>query len=372
MSGRVVATLAVVAALLTGCGVGVERLPLPAPGIGGAGYHLTAVFSNALNLPDRAKVRLDGADVGEVVSMTARDYTAVVDLRILDAVRLPAGTTAELRSATPLGDIFVSLVRPDPAGGAAATLRDGDTIPIASTVTAASIENVLSQTALLVNGGVIGNLTRVLNGVGSAVGHDGAGLAAMIHESRALVTTMTTRTDDIRAVLAQASALAETLHTRRDSINDLLTASAPALMVIADNTAMIVQLVNQLAAVTAQLKRFPSIAGVDTRSLVRDMNRLSVAFNDVATDPRVSIDNLVRVLPPALKLFSAATTHADVDMQQLALGHIGDLNHEWDPEFHGPKWADWDNMVGSVRFALTQLGDRVWGPDRGQIWGPGQ
>lgn len=368
---RLTAVASSAAVLVAGCGVGVEQLPLPAPGIGGPGYHLTAVFANALNLPNRAKVRLDGADVGEVVSMAARDYTAVVDMRILEGVRLPAGTAAELRSATPLGDIFVSLVRPADTAGAE-NLRDGDTIPIASTLTAASVEQVLTQTSLLVNGGVIGNLTRVLNGLGTAVGRDGAGLTSMIRESRALVTTMTSRTDDIRAVLSQTSALAESLNARRDSINDLLTEAAPALMVIADNTATIVDLVNRMAAVTRQLERFPSIGGVDTRSLVHDMNQLSIAFNDVSTDPQVSINNIVRVLPPALKLFSAPATHADVDLQQLALGHIEDLNHFADPQFTGPKWADWDNLVGSVRFVLTQLGDRVWGPDRGQIWGPGE
>lgn len=363
--------LPLAAALLTGCSVGVEQLPLPAPGIGGDSYRLTAEFSNALNLPDRAKVRVAGADVGEVVAMTAKDYTAVVDMRILAQVQLPSGTTAELRSATPLGDIFVSL-RPPADTAHPRLLRDGDTIGIASTVAAATIEEVLTSTSMLVNGGVIGNLTRVLNGVGSAVGHDGEGLAALIRESRALVTTMSARTDDIRAVMSQTAALADTLNTRRDAINEVLASSAPALSVIADNTATIVGLVDQLGAVTRQLQRFPSIAGTDTRSLIGDLNRLSAAFNETAVDPRVTMDNLLRVLPPALKLFSANAAHSDVDLQQLALGHIGDKNHLGDPEFHGPKWADWDNLVGSLRFVITQLGDRVWGPDRDRIWGPHQ
>lgn len=368
---RWLVAIPVTTALLAGCSVGVEQLPLPAPGIGGGGYRLTAEFANALNLPDRAKVRIGGADVGEVVAMTAKDYTAIVEMRVVDSVRLPTGTTAELRSATPLGDIFVSL-RPPAQPGDGSVLRDGDTIPIASTLAAATIEEVLTSTSMLVNGGVIGNLTRVLNGVGSAVGHDGEGLAALIRESRALVTTMSTRTDDIRAVLTQTAALADALHTRADAINDVLDSSAPALTVIADNTATIVDLVDRMGAVTRQLQRLPSIAGTDTRSLVHDLNQLSQAFNDTAVDPRVTMDNLLRVLPPALKLFSANATHSDVDLQQLALGHIPDKNHLGDPEFHGPKWADWDNLVGSLRFVITQLGDRVWGPDRDRIWGPHQ
>lgn len=356
------------ATVLAGCSKGVEDLPLPAPGIGGSSYQLNAVFTNALNLPDRAKVRVGGADVGEVVAMRAENYTAVVQMQIIDGVRLPVGTTAELRSATPLGDIFVALHPPD--SGDATALRDGDTIALPQTVAAATVEDVLTSTSMLVNGGVVRNLTRVLNGLGSAVGPDGEGLAAMIQESRRLVTTMSARSDEIRTVLTGVTELAETLDADRTAINDVLGSSAPALAVIADNTTQIVDLIQRMNVVTAQLERFPSIAGTDTRSLVRDLNALSAAFNDAALDPQVSLDNLLRVIPPALKFFSSNAAHSDVDLQQVALGHIEDLNHLGDPAFHGPKWTDWDNLVGSLKFVLTQLGDRVWGPDRGQVWGP--
>ncbi|MGV0660903.1 MlaD family protein, partial [Mycolicibacterium pulveris] len=63
---------------LSGCATeGLASLPLPAPGVGSGGYQLTAVFSNALNLPANAKVKLAGADVGQMESIEARNYTAV-------------------------------------------------------------------------------------------------------------------------------------------------------------------------------------------------------------------------------------------------------------------------------------------------------
>ena len=43
-----------------------ESLDLPAPSIGSDDYAVTATFANALNLPDMAKVRIKGADIGEV------------------------------------------------------------------------------------------------------------------------------------------------------------------------------------------------------------------------------------------------------------------------------------------------------------------
>ena len=97
-----------------GCATnGLASLPLPKPGLSrGSGYSVTAVFENALNLPAFAKVRLAGADVGELDSLEAKDYTAVAKLRIRDGVQLPKGTTVELRSATPLGDVFIALKPP--------------------------------------------------------------------------------------------------------------------------------------------------------------------------------------------------------------------------------------------------------------------
>ena len=50
---------------------GLDSLPLPAPNMGSKSYQLTSRFATALNLPAKAKVRLGGADVGEVESMEA-------------------------------------------------------------------------------------------------------------------------------------------------------------------------------------------------------------------------------------------------------------------------------------------------------------
>src|SRR4026207_1467558 len=103
------------AALLrvAGGGTGLESLPLPAPGLTANSITVTAVFSNALNLPAKAKVKLNGADIGEVESTHARNFTARVTMRIRSDVPVRVGTTAQLRSATPLGDVFVAL-KPDP------------------------------------------------------------------------------------------------------------------------------------------------------------------------------------------------------------------------------------------------------------------
>ncbi|WP_280434594.1 MlaD family protein, partial [Nocardia carnea] len=217
---RFLAAAAVAVGTATGCSASLDELPLPAPGVPGDSWSLTATFANALNLPTKAKVRFNGADIGLVESMVARDYTAVVTMRIRPEVQLPAGTTAELRSATPMGDVYVALTAPQspPAGGG--LLRDGATIPIESTSAAATIEEVLSRSSLLVNGGAIENLTEIAQGLGEHLDGRGDRVAAVLDRTRQLLETLTARSGQIDAILAGAAALGTTLGTQHTALGD--------------------------------------------------------------------------------------------------------------------------------------------------------
>jgi virulence factor Mce-like protein len=351
-------------AVLAGCAVGLESLPLAGPGATGDTYTLTAVFANALNLPAKAKVKLNGADIGEVESISATNFTARVGMRIRDDVRLPQGVTAELRSATPLGDLFVAI---HPAAGQPADpvpLRDGDTIPLDATNGGATVEDVLGSAALLVNGGVIRNLTTLLNGAGASVGGKGANVKQLLDNSTALIGRLNTRSAQIKAAVAATSDLAASLSAHQDTLNAAINAAAPATDVIADNTTRLADLTNTTARITGQLSRFPSLQGTDTRSLIADLNHLSAAFNDITVDPNVSLTDINRLIPMAMKITNSPAIHGIGEVAQLALGSLPDKNYPGDPVFHGPDGTDWHAMIGSLRYEWNFLLDKVYGPNR--------
>lgn len=355
---------AVIASSVAGCGTsGLDSLPLPAPGIGRGGYLITAVFGNALNLPGRAKVKLAGADVGQMESMVARNYTAVTTLRIMDGVRIPAGSTAELRSATPLGDVFVAIKPPVPVDPSAPLLSDGDTIGLESTASAATVESVLSSAALLVNGGAVQNFTNIINGAGKATGDQGQALGKLITQSNDLLRKLNARSGEIESSLRETSQLAERLDSRSAALTAVLNAAGPATDTMVDNTTQIADLVEQLGATSRQLARFPSIAGTDDsgHSFVKDANVLASAWNDMATDPDISLYALNRLMAPMIKITagSGAAVHASID--RLVWGSMPDAGFKGDPAFHGPKRYDWAKMAGSIKYALWRLQERVVG-----------
>ena len=352
-----------VTTVLAGCATGLESLPLPAPGqLGGNAITVTAAFANAMNLPQKAKVKLNGADIGEVESIRARDFTAYVTMRINADVPLSTGATAELRSATPLGDIFVA-IRPDPEQTPdAPRLHDGDTIALAATTSAATVEDVLGSAALLVNGGAIRNLVRIVNGAGKAVGGKGAKVAALLDESTTLISRLNARSDQIDTALRSTADLAASVAARQQSLDEVITTAVPAMTVINDNTTQLADLTDGVARITNQLNRFPSMRGTDTRSIIADLNTLSAALNVSATDPYLNMNTWIRVIDALAKMTSGPDIHAVADIAQLAFGALPDKNYPGDPMFHGADGTDWHAFVGSLRYEWNLLLSKIYGP----------
>ncbi|WP_046319089.1 MCE family protein [Mycobacterium sp. UM_Kg1] len=355
--------IAVLVWALAGCAGGLASIPLPAPGRIDGDLTLRAVFGNALNLPVKAKVKLNGADIGEVESIAADEFAALVTMKVSSGVVLYNDTVAELRSATPLGDIFVAM-RPGPGTPIdSERLRDGDTIALDHTTSAATIEDVLGSAALLVNGGAIRRLVSTVNGAGTAVGGRGEKVSTLLHNSSALLSRLNQRSAQIDDALRNTSELAATLSARRESLNKALSAAAPATQTLADNATGVADLVAASARITTQLNRFPSMQGTDTRSTISDLNRLSDVFNQISTDPDLNLNIWNRMISGITHITSGPDIHAVGIITQLALGALPDKNYPGDPGIHGPDGTDWHAMIGSLRYEWNLLLSRIYGPE---------
>ncbi|MGW4481632.1 MlaD family protein [Rhodococcus triatomae] len=355
---------ALLALSTSACSVALEDLPLPAPGVGGASYTITATFANALNLPASAKVKRAGVDVGEVESMAVDDYTAVVTMRITDSVELPVDTTAELRSATPLGDIFVSVEPPPDAAPDGPTLQEGDSIPLDRTSVAATVEDVLTTAALLVNGGVLRDATKVVNGLGAAVGDRGEGLAGLVTQSTDLVRNLAARNADIDATLAATGELSRTLAEQQGTLAEVVTAAAPAARAVSANTEQMLALLGRIDRITRQLERYPSIAGTGAGGLIADVNTIAAELARAANDPNASLAAVNEMLGPIIKITNSTSAHVNADLQDLAIGALVDPNHPADPGSRLPEAADGAAAVGTITYTLQRLRDKVFGPGR--------
>ena len=99
------------ALVLSSCALSLQSLP-KISGVSSGTYPIYAAFSNVLNLPDDAQVRVGAQVVGQVGAISTKNFQADLTLDVEQAVHLPVGTTAQVRFDDPLGDEYVLLEPP--------------------------------------------------------------------------------------------------------------------------------------------------------------------------------------------------------------------------------------------------------------------
>ncbi|MGV9799229.1 MlaD family protein [Mycobacterium sp. NPDC003449] len=160
--GRLGTAAATVLALTSCASLNASSLPQPGRSVDSGGYELVMAFDNVLNLPERAKVVLDGIPVGVVTSVKLRSNEVDVTARVDSGVVVQSDMRAALEQATVLGDIYVALERA-PAGAAPAPpLPPGGKIPLSQTLSPPQLEDTIASLANFV---ASGSIQRVQNTV---------------------------------------------------------------------------------------------------------------------------------------------------------------------------------------------------------------
>ncbi|WP_141717319.1 MlaD family protein [Nocardia altamirensis] len=227
---RVFATVALgQAALLgvAGCAVDPARLTLPGAGVTGPIYPIHIQFSDALNLPSRAKVVANGARVGQLDRLSVNDPSttgkgyAIADIVIQQAITLPAGTKVQLRQDTVLGDIYISLDTTVPGDGR--TLAPGATIPVGQTEPALQIEDVIAGLATFVSGGALRSAQDIVEQVNAALPKEPAETARIASVLKDDLIDVSTHLDKADAFLDAISANVAAVQDNRVALGELLT-----------------------------------------------------------------------------------------------------------------------------------------------------
>jgi phospholipid/cholesterol/gamma-HCH transport system substrate-binding protein len=147
------AALVGVTLLASGCGFTAEDLAR-ANNNRGSGYIVKVAVSDALNLPDGSPVRIGGVTIGRVHDVEAKDYEAIVSMKINDNTVITDAAHARLRYTTALGEMYVQ-VEPSDQG---TKLTNGQMLARDQTETAPSVEDALASASLLINGGGLGSI----------------------------------------------------------------------------------------------------------------------------------------------------------------------------------------------------------------------
>jgi phospholipid/cholesterol/gamma-HCH transport system substrate-binding protein len=205
--------------LLSSCAaLNINSIPLPGNSYEG-GYDIVLQFANVLNLPDRAKVVMDGATVGVVSKVVVAGDQVDVTARVAKDVQVPSDTTAVLQQATVLGDIYVALNRRQVAAAPAPLLRAGGTIPLAQTTSPPQLEDTIANLANFIGSGSIQRAQNTIVTIN--------GVTPPKDEVRRLVSRVT---EDLGELSDNVDTVETLLHGVSDT-STVLATRAPALSV---------------------------------------------------------------------------------------------------------------------------------------------
>ncbi|MFC9893300.1 MCE family protein [Nocardia sp. NPDC127579] len=352
---RAIVALAGVAAIgvSAGCGFTVEELPLPKPGPGANTYTVQAVFENALNLPDQAKVKIGGSDVGVVTNITTKNFQAVVDLTIRDDIELPKGSTAELRQATPLGDVFVAVSKPKAEPGQV-MLQDGDKLPLESTSAGATVEELLISVSMLFNGGGIASLSRLMSELDSIVGGRGEQLAHLITEMTGVVGSLNANTQHIDGVLANFSTLTTTIESRHNELGQVADTLPQMIGAIAENNRALGDLLTKVSTTSAALGDFSNTSSDQLGDLLVNLRSLMDALGATGDKFGYALDQLHEIVPKANASFKGKSLAVAATLTNLDVGLLTDPANS---KFFDLK--DMADFTGSFLQVLQVIQNRV-------------
>jgi len=268
--------LTVAVVLLSGCGLSFQNLPV---GRGGEGpsYELTAIFSDAAQLPLGGQVRIGQAVVGRVTALRARNFQAVVQLRIDSGTRLPVGTTARLELTSVLGEEYVLLDPPNKADRG--FLANAAVIGIADTTRAPDVENTLAAVGALMSGSGLDQVRTIVTETNRALtGHEQQ-VRNLLGQLDSLLRSLDSHRQDINRTISALNSFAALGAQNRAALQAALTHITPALDVLLSQRT---DFRNLLTSVTKLSKTTTSLLSQTGQGLVERARQLQPVLTALA------------------------------------------------------------------------------------------
>ncbi|MGU3436582.1 MlaD family protein [Actinomycetes bacterium M1A6_2h] len=284
-------------ATVSGCGASIADLPVPGSYVSGSTYDVDIQFSSVLNLPAKAKVVLDGVDVGLLDSVTLNGSSAIARVSIQDAVSLPATTRAELRQGTLLGEIYIALERPTDGGGQGSSLRDGDVIPLDRTKPADNVEDVLRGLSEVVAGGHVADFQRSIDRFNRAIPQDPATVDLINNKARQALTDLATHSDELDRILNSAQTVTRSFADKTDTLDTVLTSGPERVGGLADALLVVVSALIDLGYMSRGIGDLVNPIAGDLKSVLATLKPtiLTVANADLSIPVLASqMDDLLR------------------------------------------------------------------------------
>ncbi|WP_372452931.1 virulence factor Mce family protein [Mycolicibacterium xanthum] len=261
-------------------------------------YGYKALFSNVTGLENGDFVRIAGVEVGKVDNVAIQpDTSALVEFSADESVVLTEGSRAVIRYDDLIGGRYLALQE---GTGSTATLRPGETIPMARTVPALDLDALIGGFRPLFQAldpeqvnALSGQLIQALQGQGPTINSFLAQTAALtstladrdqligqvITNLNVVLGSLGDQNDQFAKAIDALAGLMETLESRREDLSSGLAYTNAAASSIAD---LLVQARPPFAKTTQETDRAAGIVVADHEYFDNLINTLPDAYQALA------------------------------------------------------------------------------------------
>ncbi|AGC63806.1 MCE family lipoprotein LprM [Mycobacterium liflandii 128FXT] len=278
---RIAAGIAALAVAVSGCSGwrGLNSLPLPGVQGGGPGsFTIQAQMPDVDNIEPNSRVRVGDVNVGTVTKIERQGWHALVTMKLNGNVELPANATATLGQTSLLGSLHIELAPPTdvpPEGN----LREGSLIPLSSSKAYPNTEQALAATAMLLNGGGIGDIYDITEALSTAFTGRENDLRSLIEQLDEAIGHLDDQKGDIIAAAESLNNLMAQLAAQRPVLDKALRTIPDALAVLKNER-------ENLADALTQLGRFSALAADSVNqtkdALVQELKDLGPTLESLA------------------------------------------------------------------------------------------
>ncbi|MDR2985382.1 MAG: MCE family protein [Nocardiopsaceae bacterium] len=274
-----------VAAGLAGCGSGgfngIYNVPLPGGAkLGSHPFQVTAEFSDVGDLVPQSAVMVNNVAVGRVtrIYLPPRSWIAHVTMIVNGDIHLPRNAIAQVAQTSLLGEQYIALSAP-PGLPPVGKLSDHAVIPLSSTTSNATVEQVLGALSLLLNGGGISQLHVIVTQLNAALAGNEPQVRSLLVRMNTVLTNLNVHRNSIKKALDGLDRLSATLAARTRQIGHVLDGLTPGLRVLAAQRA-------QLVTMLTSLHRLSGVAVSTIRAsqadVVADLRALAPTLRELA------------------------------------------------------------------------------------------
>jgi phospholipid/cholesterol/gamma-HCH transport system substrate-binding protein len=217
-TARIQLVVFAVVTVLTVGAISLFYLRVPAR-LGIGTYDVTANFVAGGGLYENANVSFRGVQAGRVEAVTLTDDGVAAHMRLNSDIKIPANSTATVKSVSAIGEQYVDFVPPDDPSKA--LLGDGSSIPKERTAIPQDIAELLRDADKLVSSLDNTRLQDLLRETFKAFNGSGPELARLIQSARLLVDEANASWPQTSALIDQAGPFLEAQIRSGDDIRSL-------------------------------------------------------------------------------------------------------------------------------------------------------